>query len=309
MKLKKLFSMLILLTAALIWGFAFVAQTSSADTIPPFTVSFLRSFIAAAFLFAVIVIRDLVSGKRVEREQRKISAKKHIKGGICCGIALFVAANLQQAGIGLYPDGAAAASRAGFITALYVILVPIAGLLLFRRRPHGLVWAGAVGAVVGMYLLFFSEGIGSFYIADAVVFLCAVVFCGHILVIDHFEELDGVKISCIQFLFVGIASLICALIFEDIDPVAIKNAALPIIYLGVMSSGVAYTLQIVGQKRVEPARASMILSLESVFAAVGGFLFRHERLGAVELLGCVLVFASTIVAQSSAFIKEKKVED
>ncbi len=305
MKLKKILSLFTLLLAALIWGFAFVAQTASADSIPPFTVNCLRSFIASAFLFIVIIIRDIFAGKRLEASERKKSSKKHIVGGVCCGTALFLATNLQQAGIGLYPDGAAAASRAGFITALYVVLVPVAGLLLFRRRPHALVWLGVAGAVAGMYLLFFSEGIGSLYIADVVVLLCAAVFCAHILVIDHFGTLDGVKMSCIQFFFVGVASLICAVIFEDIDLVAIKNAILPITYLGIMSSGVAYTLQIVGQKNVEPALASMILSLESVFAAIGGFLLRDELLSTPELIGCGLVFLSIIVAQSADFIKKK----
>ncbi|MBQ4327667.1 MAG: DMT family transporter [Clostridia bacterium] len=305
MKLKKFLSLFTLLLAALIWGFAFVAQSESADRLPPFTISFLRSLIAAAFLFVIIIIRDLLSKKRLEKAERKKAAKAHIIGGVCCGIALFVASNLQQAGIGLYPQDAAAASRAGFITALYVVLVPVAGLLIFRRPPHFLVWLGVAGAVAGMYLLFFSEGIGSLYIADVVVLLCAVVFCAHILVIDHFGTLDGVKMSCIQFFFVGVVSLICALIFEDIDLVAIKNAILPITYLGIMSSGVAYTLQIVGQKNVEPALASMILSLESVFAAIGGFLFRNELLSTPELLGCGLVFLSIVVAQSADFIKKK----
>ena len=305
MKLKKFLSLFTLLLAALIWGFAFVAQSESADRLPPFTISFLRSLIAAAFLFVIIIIRDLLSKKRLEKAERKKAAKAHIIGGVCCGIALFVASNLQQAGIGLYPQDAAAASRAGFITALYVVLVPVAGLLIFRRPPHFLVWLGVAGAVAGMYLLFFSEGTGSLYIADVVVLLCAVVFCAHILVIDHFGTLDGVKMSCIQFFFVGVVSLICALIFEDIDLVAIKNAILPITYLGIMSSGVAYTLQIVGQKNVEPALASMILSLESVFAAIGGFLFRNELLSTPELLGCGLVFLSIVVAQSADFIKKK----
>ncbi len=308
MKLKKFFGMLLLLLAALIWGLAFVAQTASADSIPPFTVNCLRSLIASAFLFIVIIIRDIFAGKRLEAPERKKSAKKHVIGGVCCGTALFLATNLQQAGIGLYPEGAAAASRAGFITALYVVLVPLAGLLLFRRRPHALVWIGVAGAVVGMYLLFFSEGIDSFYIADMVVLLCAFVFCGHILVIDRFRELDGVKISCIQFFFVGAVSLACALIFEDIDLVAIKNAMLPVLYLGIMSSGVAYTLQIVGQKKVEPALASMILSLESVFAVLGGFLLRDEILSTPESVGCGIVFASVILAQSADFIKKKNRE-
>lgn len=305
MKLKKILSPALLFLAALIWGFAFVAQRESADRLPSFTISFLRSFIAAFFLLIIIVLRDLATGKKPERAERKKSARAHLVGGVCCGIALFLASNLQQTGIGLYPEGAAAASRAGFITALYVVLVPVAGLLLFRRRPHALVWLGVAGAVAGMYLLFFSEGIGSFYIADIVVFLCAVVFCAHILVIDHFGALDGVKMSCIQFFFVGVVSLVCALIFEDIDLAAIKEAILPVIYLGIMSSGVAYTLQIVGQKNVEPALASMILSLESVFAALGGFLLRDEVLSVPELIGCGLVFASIILAQSADFIKKK----
>lgn len=305
MKLKKILSLLALFLAAFIWGIAFVAQTESSDRLPPFTISFLRSFIAAVFLFAVILVRDAFSKKRLAGPERRKAGKAHIVGGFFCGAALFIASNLQQFGIGLYPEGAAASSRAGFITALYVVLVPVAGLLLFRRRPHALVWFGVAGAVAGMYLLFFSEGIGSFYIADIVVLLCAVVFCAHILVIDHFSALDGVKMSCIQFFFVGVASLICALIFEDIDPAAIKGAILPILYLGIMSSGVAYTLQIVGQKNADPALASMILSLESVFAALGGFFLRDEVLSTPELLGCGLVFASIILAQSADFIKKK----
>lgn len=305
MNIKKAFGSISLLLAAIIWGFAFVAQTSGAETIPTFTFNFLRSYIAVIFLGAVIGIASIKDHGIIPRD--KSSKRSLIIGGICCGIALFIATSFQQYGISLYPASAGASGRSGFITALYVVLVPCVSALIFRRRIHPLVWIGVIVAVVGMYLLCFGGGLEKLYIGDIMVFFCALSFCGHILVVDHFvEKNNGILLSCLQFLTMGTLSLISMLIFEDPSLDAILDSLIPLLYLGIMSSGVAYTLQLVGQKHTDPTVASILMSLESVFAVIGGWMILGERLTARELIGCSLVFLAIIVAQAPGFKKKNK---
>ncbi len=302
---KNLIGSLELLLAAIIWGFAFVAQTEGADNIPVFTFNFSRSIIAAAFLGALLLLTKAFSKRKVDMPPSPASMKESIIGGVACGVALFVATSFQQYGISLYPEGAAASGRAGFITAIYVILVPLVSIFA-GRKIHPLILLGALVAVGGMYLLCFGQGLTNLYLGDLFVFLCAVSFCGHILVINKFtKNVKGITLSCIQFLTMAILSLIAMLIFEPFDFSSIKEAILPVLYLGIMSSGVAYTLQIVGQSNTEPTIASIVMSLESVFAAVGGWLLLSERLRTKELLGCALVFVAIIVAQIPEFISNK----
>lgn len=304
MKLQKALGSAELLLAAIIWGFAFVAQTAGASTIPTFTFNCVRSCIASIFLAILLFVVFRASKKR----GTPIFLGKYkdiILGGICCGIALFVATNIQQYGISLYPSGAGASGRSGFITALYVVLVPCFSIF-FRRRIHPLVWVGVLVAVAGMYMLCVSGGINSIYKGDIVVFFCALAFCGHILVVDRFvSKANGIALSCIQFLTVGVLSLICMLLFESPRPSELFDAAFPLLYLGIMSSGVGYTLQIVGQKNTEPTVASILMSLESVFAVIGGWLLLGERLSARELTGCALVFLAILIAQAPGFIRKK----
>jgi drug/metabolite transporter (DMT)-like permease len=212
-------------------------------------------------------------------------------GGVCCGIALFLASNLQQVGIQYTSVG-----KAGFITAMYIVLVPVLGIFLGKRA--GLkVWISVALAVAGLYLLCITEGF-SIGKGDILVLLCAFGFSAHILVIDYFSpKADGVRLSCIQFLVCGILSGICMFVTEKPDLSAILQAWMPILYAGVMSCGVAYTLQIIGQKDMDPTIASLILSLESVVSVLSGWALLGQKLSARELFGCVLMFAAIILAQ------------
>ena len=274
---------LLLLLAAAIWGFAFTAQTAAAETVPPFTFNGVRSVIGGAVLLIYLQIRS-----RKEKKQGNIVRpplqKSAIVGGIACGVALFVAVNFQQFGISAYPDGVPVSSRGGFITALYVILVPICGMF-FHRKISGIIWVSAAVSLGGMYLLCFQGGISGLYWGDILVFMCALAFTAHILVVDHFaQEVDGV-------------TLIGMLLFESPDWTAVAQAWLPLLYAGVLSSGVAYTLQIVGQRSTDPTVAPLVMSLESVFAGLGGWAILGERMSLRELAGCGLVFAAVVLAQ------------
>jgi len=308
MKYSNLKGTAILVTAALIWGFAFVAQSSAADSIPSFTINFLRSYIAAVFLLIFILIKDRKK-KTSLFPKEKISRRKMFKSGIICGTALWVAANLQQLGISLYPKGVASEARAGFLTALYVILVPLAALF-FKKKIHPVVWAAVILALVGVYTLCVTDGIKNIYLGDILLFACGVAFTVHILTVDIAGKgIDGIKLSMMQFFVCGSISLVAMLLFElkTLNFNDILSAALPILYLGVMSSGVAYTLQIVGQKYAEPAIASIAMSLESVFAALGGWLIAGNGLKQNEIIGCAIMFAAIILAQLSDFNFKKKI--
>ena len=283
-------SLLLLLTAA-IWGMAFVAQTSAADSIGSFTFNAVRSCIAALFLFAVLLGRSLVPGKR-KIFPRGAVLRRTIGGGVLCGIALCVAVNLQQLGIAAYPQGVASSGRAGFLTAVYVV--------------HPLVLLSAIGCLGGMYLLCLWRGFSSFYLGDGLELLCAVAFTVQILLVDRYTDADGILLSCVQFLVCALLSAIPMLFFEQVSLSALRAAWLPILYAGVLSSGVGYTLQILGQKTAPPAVASILMSLESVFAALAGWVILKERLQPIELCGCGIVFACVILAQIPSFLKSPR---
>lgn len=304
--MKQTKGVLLLLTTALIWGSAFVAQTSAADHIASFTFNTARSVIAAIFLLAMIGIQKL-SPKKEETAKSNVSPRRLLLGGSMCGIALFAAANLQQFGIAAYPEGTPAAGRAGFITATYVVMVALFSWI-FGKRPHVLVFAASALCITGMALLCLSGGLSSgfsgIYLGDLLLLACAVCFTAHIFTVDHFAGIDGIRLSCVQFLVCAVLSAAAALIFEDFSFTDLKGAWLPIIYAGILSSGVGYTFQIIGQKFTDPAVASIIMSLESVFAAITGWLLLHEHLTPRELTGCVLVFVSVILAQIPGFIKK-----
>lgn len=294
--MKQLRANLLLLLTAMIWGAAFVAQSVSMDYVGPFTFLCTRSILGGVVLLPVIA----VMGKRKQEKSAEKSESRRILllGGICCGIMLFIGSALQQVGIQYTTAG-----KAGFITAMYMVLVPICGLF-FGKRPGGKTWAAVVVALVGMYLLcLYGSGIQNLSKGDLLEMLCALGFTAHILVIDHFSpKVDGVKMSCIQFFVCGILAGIFMLILETPSWESIRAAAMPILYAGILSSGVGYTLQIVAQKDTQPTVASLLMSLESVFSLIFGWILLKEAMSGVELLGCVLMFAAIIWVQ----LPEKK---
>lgn len=283
---------LILLLTATIWGVAFVAQSVGMDYVGGFTFNAVRSIIGSIVLLPVILFLDRQKTPAVRTEEEKKSGQKTLlMGGIACGICLCLASNFQQFGIKYTTVG-----KAGFITACYIVIVPILGLFL-KKKCSPYIWGAVVMALIGLYLLCITDGF-SIGKGDILVMICAVLFSLHILVIDYFSpKVDGVKMSCIQFLVCGILSGIPALIFENPQISSILAAWQPILYAGVMSCGVAYTLQIVGQKNMNPTVASLILSLESCISVLAGWIILGQSMSRKEILGCVIMFAAIILAQ------------
>ena len=304
---------ILLLITALLWGMAFVAQTQAAQDVDPFTFNFSRNFIGALFLTGVIAFRKK-TGSDVAPSDGPVASGGDGKGysrralviaGISCGIVLCVASYLQQAGITSYPSEAAASGRAGFVTATYMIMVAV-GMIFVGKRPHILVWVAVLVAIVGMYFLCVPEGLGSVYVGDWLVLVGALGWAIHIIVIDRFSYVDGVRLSRVQLIVAGIISLVCALIFEHPSMAVILAAAVPILYAGICSDGIAFTFQIIAQKTTDATVASIIMSLESVFAALGGWLILSEVLSPVEIGGCALVFAAVILSQVPDFLKARR---
>ena len=301
MKKTQIRNSLILLLTATIWGTAFVAQSVGMEHVEAFTFTFARSIVGGIVLIPCIWFLRWLKGREKKASVtsdvasgagKPLITKVEWMGGICCGLALCVASNFQQIGIAYTTVG-----KAGFITALYVVIVPILGLF-FKRRVSFVVWICVVLSVIGLYLLCMTEGSLTLAYGDLLVLICAILFSVHIMVIDHFSpQGDGVVMSCIQFFVCGIVSGIIMLFVETPSIENIMAAAMPILYAGVLSSGVAYTLQIVGQKDMNPTIASLILCLESVVSALAGWLILHEALTTRELLGCVLMFVAIVLAQ------------
>ena len=296
MKNKELGSAVLLFLAAFIWGVAFVAQSVGMDYVGPFTFNGCRFLIGGLVLTPFALVREkkyeMSNGYQslTVKEQKK-HKKTTLVGGLCCGVAICVASSFQQAGM-LYTS----VGKAGFITALYIVLVPVMGIFL-KKKVAPIVWFGVVLAAIGFYFLCITESFSINY-GDMLLFVCAICFTFHILIIDYFApKADGVALSCIQFWFSGIVCMGIAILKEAPDFVAIFQAAIPILYAGVMSCGVAYTLQIIGQKHMKPTVTSLILSLESVISVLAGWVILHEVLTGRQLLGCILVFGAVILAQ------------
>ncbi len=290
----------LLVLTALIWGCAFVAQSVGMDYVGPFTFNMARFLIGAIVLLPVIWFMDRQKAAEKSDAPKDTGAdgdrKTLIIGGICCGTALAVASSLQQWGILFTTVG-----KAGFITAMYIVIVPLLGVFIGKKvRP--LIIACVAIAVVGFYFLCMTESL-RLGLGDFLVLLCAIAFSIHILVIDHFSpKVDGVKMSAIQFLTAAILSAVPTLMWERPVFMEIFQAWQPVLYAGVMSCGVAYTLQIVAQKNADPTVASLLLSLESVFSALAGWVLLGQGLSLKELFGCVLIFCAIILAQ----LPEKK---
>lgn len=300
MKSRGMNNFLLALTA-FIWGSAFVAQSVGMDYLGPFTFNSIRSLMGGIVLIPVIFAMRRIGRKRTGQEQTGHTGsgtdgtaaenRSLLIGGICCGVALAVGSSLQQIGL-MYTS----AGKAGFITALYILIVPVMSLALGKRAGIK-VWIGVALAVVGMYFLCITDGF-SIAKGDACVLLCAIAFSVHILVIDYFApKVDGVSLSCIQFFVCGILCAVPMLVSEQPQTGQILDAWLPLTYAGVLSCGVAYTLQVVAQKNTDPTVASLLLSLESVFSVITGWIVLGEHLSRREMFGCALVFTAVILAQ------------
>lgn len=298
MNKKQLLGNSLLLLTALIWGCAFVAQSVAADTLETFTIQTARSFLATLVLIPVILVSDSFKKKNNTYKKLDKSEKKTlIRGGILCGIALTVATALQQTGLNL----GTTAGKSGFVTAMYILIVPILGLFL-KKKIRPIVWACVAMGVVGLYLLCMQGGF-SLAVGDFFTILCSLVFSVQILLVDYYSpKVDGIKLSCIQFFTMFIISLAAMLIFETPSIDNMRAAWLPICYAGILSSGVAYTLQIIGQKNTEPTVASLLMSFESVFAVIAGIIILDETPSAQEYLGSAVMFAAIIISQ----LPEKK---
>lgn len=277
----------LLFMAATIWGFAFVAQSVGMDYVGPYTFIAARNVIALAAVLPWVLVTD--------KKRRKKDNKSLLIGGICCGICLFAASALQQIGMKYTTVG-----KAGFITAMYLVLVPVFGIFL-KKKTGVRVWIAVGLASLGLYLLCITKGDFRLQKGDIYILGCAVVFALHILFVDYFSPLvDGVKLSCVQFATNAVLGTVLMLLLEKPELSDMCAAWLPIVYAGALSSGVGYTFQIIGQRGMNPTTASLILSLESVISVLAGWLLLHQTLSVRELAGCALAFAAIILVQLPA---------
>lgn len=304
-KKSNLIGNIILIFVAVIWGTAFAFQRVGMDSIEPITFAASRMTLSAV---AIGILSLFCSNKEKfgDKEKREYT-KNNITGGICCGVFLASASIFQQMGM-VYTS----AGKAGFITALYMLLVPIINFLIFRKRNNIIVWFAVLLGVFGMYLLCMTESF-SLSQGDTLICICAVLFSGHILCCDHFAGRGNpIRISAIQFITTAIISWIAAFITESPSVEKVLSATIPILYCGIVSGGMGYTLQIVAQKRTEPTVASLLMSLESVFAVIAGALILNEKMSLRELLGCAIMFVAIIIVQmpwdriTGRYIPDKK---
>ena len=284
-----------LLVATVIWGSAFIAQSVGMDYIGPFTFQTMRSVLAVPFLILLVFLLERNPGASL----KKWFQPGLWKAGLPCGIALFLAAGLQQMGI-----VHTSAGKAGFITAMYIVLVPILGVFL-KKKPPFTAWISVALAVAGLYLLS-CVGVTQVNIGDLYLLGCALGYAVQITLVDQMgSNLDGLRLNCIQSLICGILSGIVMMTTEDVVVSNILSCWIPLVYAGIFSLGIAFSLQIIGQKYLEPTPASLIMSLESVFAVLFGWLLLNERMTKYEISGCILVFAAVILSQ----IPVKKTHD
>ncbi len=287
MKLQTIKSDLLLLITAILWGFAFVAQRAGMEYIGPFLFNGIRFALGSLILLPIISMLKI----KGERKKHPNESKFNFIGGISAGLILFLAASLQQIGVKYTVAG-----KAGFITGLYVILVPILGIFLKHKLSRN-TWSGAILATVGLYFLSVTTKF-TICFGDFMVFLGAIFWAVHVHIIGNFSaKVSSVKLASIQFAICSLLSLVFAIIFEEIRISAILNAAIPILYGGIISVGIAYTLQIIAQKEAPPAHAAILMSLEGVFAVLGGWLILAEILSLRALFGCTLMLTGMIFSQ------------
>ncbi|HQO72324.1 MAG TPA: DMT family transporter [Sedimentibacter sp.] len=289
---KEIKSVFILLLTAAIWGFAFVAQRVGMGFLGAFTFNGIRFALGSISLLPVIYFFDKKFKSENSAERVDADIKTTIKSGVIAGCILYIAASLQQVGL-IYTT----AAKAGFITSLYIVLVPILGIFL-KQKTHSTTWLGAITAAVGLYFLSINEGF-TIEFGDLLQVIGALFWAVHIQVIDKFvKNVDAIKLSSTQFASCSVLSLITAFIFEDISMSGVVSAIVPLLYGGVMSAGVAYTLQAVGQRYAKPSHAAIALSMEAVFAAIGGILILNETMSLRGYLGCALMLAGMLISQA-----------
>ena len=303
MKRKTIINSILLVITAAIWGFAFVAQSVGGDAVGPFAFNFIRFVIGAVVLLPVIFIKDKIT-HNAQKPSTPADRKNLYIGSLFCGISLCIASNVQQLGITM----GTSAGKAGFLTACYILIVPIIGIFLKNKCPWT-VWLGVAITLAGLFLLCIKPDEGfNIQLSDIIVLICAFCFSIQIIFIDRYSPLvDGVRLSCLQFVVAGILSAIPTFFFDMkmnianisvlLDSMLQKDAIITILYAGIMSCGIAYTLQIIGQNGLNPTVASLIMSLESTFSVIGGWLILNEHLILREILGCVLVFIAICLAQ------------
>lgn len=300
--MKKYSGTFLLLIATVIWGAAFVAQSVAADNIPAFTFNSLRCFLGATALAVFLGIHYAVHRAKKKKppflHPQVIS--QSVRTGVICGVILFFTLNFQQFGIGAYPAQVAASGRTGFIMATYVVMVAIYAWIR-SKKFNPLTLLSTAGCTAGMYLLCFSEGFSGLYWGDGLIFLSAICYAIYILFIDRYgRRCDGIVLSLVQFVISGALSAVCMLLFEPPQWDGILAAWVPLAYTGILSGGLGYTLQILAQKRMSPTAASIVMSLESVFAALFGWIILSETLSLSELIGCALLFVSVLISQLSS---------
>lgn len=297
---KALRGSLLLMLGAVIWGFAFAAQRAGMDSMQPISFNGIRNLLAGLCLIPVCYWAE----RRHPEQKPSSPAQKRtqLRGGLLCGVFLFLASTLQQAGL---VD--ASAGKAGFVTALYVVLVPVFAWLLFHKNPGKWIWLSILLAVAGLFLLCVPVGEGfSLSRADVLLLGCAACFTGQILSVDHYSPMvSGVRLSRDMFLTCGLLGTVLSLFTETITWSGIQQALIALLYAGVMSGAVAYTLQILGQRDVPPALASLIMCMESVFSVIGGALVLGEHLSSRELMGCLIMFTAVVLAQLSPLLKRR----
>ncbi|MDY5122772.1 MAG: DMT family transporter [Treponema sp.] len=296
---------LLLLLTSLIWGISFVSQSVGMESVDAFTFMGIRTLMGATVLLPFIIVRDNITKKNMTKEElteRKANDKKTIKYGIIIGIFLCIATNLQQ-----FAFYYSTAGKIAFITAMYMFFVPLVGLFFKKKVPLS-TWLCIAAGVWGLFLLCVNPSeFGKFNKGDILALICALFFCFQILLIERFApSCDGVKLSCVQFYTSGIITAILMFIFEKPEWKAIKSAAIPLLYSGIMSCGIAYTLQVVGQKYCEATIASLAMCMESVFAVLASAMLLHEKLSGREITGCAIMFAAIVTTQLVDIYKSRK---
>lgn len=296
-KKTKILGPILLVSAAMIWGLSFVAQKQGMEFVEGFTFNGIRSLIGGIVLLPIILFRSLKNPVKLPPAEKKASLKENLKGILIVGGMLCIGSNLQQFAFGYIEPG-----KVGFITALYMLLVPLISFILYKKKQPFTTWIGVILGVGGLYMICMG-GSSSFSLGkgELLALLCSIAFALHIIVIDKYAAtIDCIVLSCGQYMVTGVISCILMFIFEKPDIGNIMHAAVPILYAGIMSCSCAFTFQIIGQKYTEPTLASMLLCLESVFSVIFSFLILGERMTTVEYIGCAVMFTAIIIAQLPA---------
>lgn len=301
MKHQELKGTVFLLLAAIIWGYALVAQKAGADNLGPLTFSAIRCTLGSLSLVPLFIFLD--KKKTPEQKAAEDNGKTLLQGGLICGVIVLTCTLLQQIGIAHTSVG-----KSSFITALYIVFVPVAGIFL-RRKVELRVWIAVVIAVIGFYLMCMTEGFSAINKGDLMMLMSAFCYAAHIYAVDYFaDKIDSVKFSSMQYLFTGIVCSVLAFFLEDASLADVKAATIPLLYAGICSCGMGCTFQVIGQKYVSPAKTSLLLSSETIFAMTAGMIFFGEFFTVKEYVGCALIFSAIILSQITFSGKNTKNE-